>query len=98
MRVVVVLLLFVLPQTLEPEKHSLDLEPLLQDPEALQRLTVVYLDGIVHKGWTHRFFVRGDGSLILQAFPEGPLAVIDYQKTFLRVSREAIPFCLCGTG
>jgi hypothetical protein len=50
MRLVLVLLLFVLPPTLEPERHSLDLEPLLQDPEALQRLTVVYLDGIVHKG------------------------------------------------
>jgi hypothetical protein len=47
MRAVLVLLLFVLPQTLEPERHSLDLEPLLQDPGALQRLTLVYLDGVV---------------------------------------------------
>jgi hypothetical protein len=88
MRVVVVLLLFVLPQTLEPEKHSLDLEPLLQDPQALRRLTVVYLDGIVHKGWIHRFFVRGDGSLILQAFPERPLAVTNIPTCRAQVSQE----------
>jgi hypothetical protein len=88
MRVVVVLLLFVLPQTLEPEKHSLDLEPLLQDPQALRRLTVVYLDGIVHKVWIHRFFVRGDGSLILQAFPERPLAVTNIPTCRAQVSPE----------
>jgi hypothetical protein len=90
MRLVLVLLLFVLPPTLEPERHSLDLEPLLQDPEALQRLTVVYLDGIVHKGWTHRFFVRGDGSLILQAFPERPLAVSDIPTCRAQVGQEVV--------
>jgi hypothetical protein len=88
MSVILVSLLFVLPQTLEPEKHSLDLEPLLQNPEALQRLTVVYLDGIVHQGWIHRFFVRGDGSLILQAFPEGPLAVTDIPTCRAQVGQE----------
>jgi hypothetical protein len=88
MRVILVLLLFVLPQTVEPKRHSFDLEPLLQDPEALQRLTVVYLDDIVHNGWTHRFFVRGDGSLILQAFPEPPLAVTDVPTCRAQVSQE----------
>jgi hypothetical protein len=77
MRVVVVLLLFVLSQAIEPERHSPDLEPMLQDQLALQRLTVVFRDGIVHNGWTQTFFVRGDGSLILQSFPERPLAVTD---------------------
>jgi hypothetical protein len=90
MRVVLVLLVFVLPQTLEPQRHSVDLEPLLQDPEALQRLTVVYLDGIVHHGWIHRFFVRGDGSLILQAFPERPLAVTDIPTCRAQVGQEVV--------
>jgi len=88
MRVVLVLLLFVLPQTLEPERHALDLEPLLQDDQALQGLTVVYLDGTVHNGWIHRFFVRGDGSLILQAFPERPLAVTDIPTRRAQVGQE----------
>jgi hypothetical protein len=90
MRAVLVLLVFVLPQILEPQRHSLDLEPLLQDPEALQRLTVVYVDGLVHKGWTHRFFVRGDGSLILQAFPERPLAVSDIPTCRAQVRQEVV--------
>jgi len=42
MRIVLAFLLFVLPQAFESERHSLDLEPLLQDPAALQKLTVVY--------------------------------------------------------
>jgi hypothetical protein len=90
MRVVLVLLVFVLPQTLEPQRHSLDLEPLLQDPETLQRLTVVYLDGLVHKGWIHRFFVRGDGSLVLQAYPERPLAVTDIPTCRAQVGQEVV--------
>ena len=83
MRVVFVLLLLVLPQILEPERHSLDLEPLLQDPEALQRLTVVYLDDIVRNGWMHRFLVRGDG-----AFPERPLAVTDIPTCRAQAGQE----------
>jgi hypothetical protein len=90
MRAVLVLLVFVLPQILEPQRHSLDLEPLLQDPETLQRLTVVYVDGLVHKGWTHRFFVRGDGSLILQTFPQRPLAVTDIPTCRAQVGQEVV--------
>ena len=73
MSFVLVLLLFLLPQAFESETHSVDLEPLLQNPAALQRLTVVYLTPS-RKGWVQLFFVRGDGSLILQAHPDRPLA------------------------
>ena len=72
MRVILAFLLLVLSQAFESERHALDLEPLLQDPAALQRLTVVYRPPI-HKGWIQLFFVRGDGSLILQAYPDRPM-------------------------
>jgi len=90
MRVVLVLVVFVLPQTLEPQRHSLELELLLQDAQALQRLTVVYLDGLVHKGWSHQFFVRGDGSLVLQAYPERPIAVTDIPTCRAQVDQEVV--------
>ena len=89
MRVVLAFLLFVLPQGFESERHSLDLEPLLQDPAALQRLTVVYQSPI-HKGWVQLFFVRGDGSLILQAHPDRPMAVTDIPTCRSKVSQDVV--------
>jgi hypothetical protein len=89
MRVVLAFLLFVLPQGFESERHSLDLEPLLQDAAALQRLTVVYQPPI-HKGWVQLFFVRGDGSLILQAQPDRPMAVTDIPTCRAKVSQDVV--------
>src|SRR5438876_11539748 len=89
MRVVLAFLLFVLPQAFESERHSLDLEPLLQDPAALQRLTVVYQPPI-HKGWVQLFFVRGDGSLILQAHPDRPMPVTDIPTCRAKVSQDVV--------
>lgn len=89
MRVALAFLLCVLPQAFESERHSLDLEPLLQDPAALQRLTVVYLPP-THAGWVQRFFVRGDGSLILQAYPDRPLAVTDIPTCRAKVSQDVV--------
>src|SRR5207247_8603363 len=87
MRVVLAFLLFVLPQAFEAERHSLDLEPLLQDHAALQRLTVVYQPPI-HKGWVQLFIVRGDGSLILQAHPDRPMPVTDIPTSTAKVSQD----------
>ena len=89
MRVVLAFLLFVLPQAVESERHALDLEPLLQDPAAMQRLTVVYRPPI-HEGWVQLFFVRGDGSLILQAYPDRPMAVTDIPTCRAKVSQDAV--------
>jgi hypothetical protein len=89
MRVVLAFLLFVLPQAFELERHALDVEPLLQDPAALQRLTVVYRPPI-HKGWVQLFFVRGDGSLILQAYPDRPMAVTDIPTCRAKVSQDVV--------
>jgi hypothetical protein len=89
MRIVLAFLLVVLPQAIESERHRLDLEPLLQDPAALQRLTVVYRPP-VRKGWVQLFFVRGDGSLILQAYPDRPMAVTDIPTCRAKVSQDVV--------
>jgi len=89
MRVVLAFLLFVLPQGFESERHPLDLEALLEDPEALQRLTVVYRPPI-HKGWVQMFLVRGDGSLILQAHPDRPMAITDIPTCKAEVSQDVV--------
>lgn len=89
MRIVFALLLFVLPQTFESEKHPFDLEPLLQDPAALQKLTVVYLPPS-QKGWIQLFFVRGDGSLILQAHPDRPMTITEIPTCRAKVSPDVV--------
>jgi hypothetical protein len=78
-----------LPQAFESERHRLDLEPLLQDPAALQKLTVVYLP-LGQKGWIQLFFVRGDGSLILQAHPDRPMAITDIPTRRTKVDQDVV--------
>jgi hypothetical protein len=78
-----------LPQAFESERHRLDLEPLLQDPAALQKLTVVYLP-LGQKGWIQLFFVRGDGSLILQAHPDRPMAFTDIPTCRTKVDQDVV--------
>jgi hypothetical protein len=89
MRVVLAFLLFVMPQAFESYRHALDLEPLPQDPVALQRLTVVYRPPI-HEGWVQLFFVRGNGALILQASPDRPMAVTDIPTCRAKVSQDVV--------
>jgi hypothetical protein len=89
MRIVLAFLLVVLPQAFESERHRLDLEPLLQDPAALQRLTVVYRPPS-QKGWIQLFFVRGDGSLILQTHPDRPMAITDIPTCRAKVSQHVV--------
>ena len=89
MRVILAFLLLVLPQAFESKNQPLDLEPLLDDPVALQRLTVVYRLPI-HERWVQLFFVLGDGSLILQAYPDRPMAVTDIPTCRAKVSQDAV--------
>ena len=79
----------VLVPAVEPLQHALDLEPLLHDPAAMQRLTVMYVPP-ANKGWNQVLFVRGDGSLILQASPDRPMAVTDIPTCKGRVSQDAV--------
>jgi hypothetical protein len=89
MRIVSALLLGFLSQAAEPQRHQLDLEPMLQDPAALEKLTIMYQPP-AHRGWSQVFFVRGDGSVILQARPDRPMANTDVPTCRAKVSQDMV--------
>lgn len=72
MRPIFVLLLVFLLQTAEPPRHQLDLEPLLKDPVALQKLRIMY-QLPSHKVY-QAFFVYGDGRVVWQAYSKRPMS------------------------
>lgn len=88
MKVLLVWLLFLMPQATEPYKHRLELEPMLQDAEALRMLTVLYQPP-AHHGF-QLFFVRGDGSLIVQGYPQRPIATTDIPTCRNKVSQDKV--------
>jgi len=88
MRVLFAMVLL-LPQAAEPRRHQLDLEPLLHDAAALQKLTIMYTPP-AQKAWHQAFFVRGDGSLTLQAYPNRPMSMTDIPTCREKVSLEKV--------
>lgn len=88
MRLLLISLLFLMPQATEPYKHRLDLEPMLQDAQALRKLTIMYAPP-AHHGF-QLFFVHGDGSLILQAYPQRPIAATDIPTCRNKVSQDKV--------
>jgi hypothetical protein len=88
MKLLLVWLLVLLPKASEPYKHRLDLEPLLQDAKELRKLTIMYQPP-AHHGF-QLFFVRGDGSLILQAYPQRPIATTDIPTCRNKVSQDKV--------
>ena len=91
MKLLLVWLLFLMPQITEPYKHRLELEPMLEDAVALRKLTIMYdvSEPLVHHGF-QLFFVRGDGSLILQAYPQRPIATTDIPTCRNKVSQDKV--------
>jgi hypothetical protein len=72
MRPIFVLLLVFLLQAAEPPRHQLDLEPLLNDPVALQKSRIMY-QLPSHKVY-QAFFVYGDGRVVWQAYSKRPMS------------------------
>ncbi len=72
MRIFITLLLSLFSQFPQPYRHQIDLEPMLRDTKALQKLSIMY-DSPTQHGF-QVLFVDGDGSLILQAYPSRPMA------------------------
>jgi len=70
MRLIFALLLAFLLQTAEPPRHRLDLEPLLRDPVALQKLKIMYQ--LPSRKVYQAFFIYGDGRVVLQAYSKRP--------------------------
>jgi hypothetical protein len=88
MRLIFTLLLVLLPQTAEPLRHQLDLEPLLRDPAALQKLKILY-EPPSHEGY-QAFFVYGDGSLVWQAHPKRPMPLTEVPTCRSKVSPDKV--------
>ncbi|SRR6266481_1087814 len=75
MRTILALLLTFLFQAADLQQRQLDLEPLLRDSAALQKLRVLY-EPPSHEGY-RAFFVYGDGSLVWQAYPTRPMPLTE---------------------
>jgi hypothetical protein len=63
---------------------------MLHDDKALQKLTIMYQYDPRAKHGFQMFFVRGDGSLTLQAYPERPMAAGDIPTCWNRVSQDKV--------
>jgi hypothetical protein len=76
MRFIFTILLLCALQDAEPQQQQLDLEGMLRDEAALQKLKIAYLPP--SRESYQRFFVYGNGSVIWQAYPRRsmPLALI----------------------
>jgi len=87
MRTILALLLAFLLQSTEPQ-HQPDLEPLLHDPAALQKLKILY-EPPAHKSY-QSLFVYGDGSIIWQAYPERLMSVTDVPTCKSKISDDRV--------
>jgi hypothetical protein len=72
MRFILTILLLCGLQDAEP-RHHLDLEGMLRDEAALQKLKIAYLPPARES--YQRFFVYGDGSVIWQAYPNRSMSL-----------------------
>ena len=88
MTTLLIVLLSLLPQSAEPWKHQLDLEPMLRDSESPKRLTIMY-DSPLQQGF-EMLFVRGNGSLILQRYPGRPMATTDLPTCAEEISQDQV--------
>lgn len=89
MRVALCLALMILPQNTGSPTRIPNLEPMLQNDEALRQLLIVYWPP-AQKGWQQAFFVRGDGSIVKQATPERPMAVTDIPTCTEQIGSEKV--------
>ena len=88
MRFLLAFVLVLLPQGTEPIQHQLNLEPMLHDADTLKKLTIVHQQPGNH-GY-QVFFVRGDGSLILQAYPKRPMPTPEVPTCRNKVGQEKV--------
>lgn len=82
------LLMAFLLQAAEPRQHQLDLEPLLHDPTARQKLRILYAPP-AHKTY-QAFFVYGDGSVVWQAYPTQQISVTDVPTCKNKISPDKV--------
>lgn len=88
MRFLLAFVLVLLPQGTEPMQHRIDLEPMLHDADTLKKLTIMHEQPGDHGFQV--FFVRGDGSLIVQGYPKRTMATPEVPSCRNKVSQEKI--------
>jgi hypothetical protein len=88
MRLIFALLLVLILHAAEPQRHQLDLEALLRDAAALQKLKILY-EPPSHESYK-AFFVYGDGSLVWQAYPNRPMSLTDVPTCRNSVSSDRV--------
>ena len=72
-----------------PAPELPDLACMLDNDGALDQLRVAYWPP-TKKGWSQAFFVRGDGSVILQASPDRPMPVTDIPTCTGQIDRDRV--------
>ena len=88
MRLIFALLLAFLLQTAEPPRHRLDLEPLLRDPAALQKLKIMYQ--LPFRKVYQVFFVYGDGRVVWQAYSKRLTSSTDVPTCRNKISPDKV--------
>lgn len=88
MRIFLVILLCVVPQSTESFTHQLDLQTVMRDNQSLQKLRIMY-DSPTEHGF-HLLFVSGDGTLVLQAYPRRMLATTEVPTCNERISPNTV--------
>jgi len=85
---ILTLLLAFLLQAAEPRQRQPDLEPLLRDSAALQKLKILYAPP-AQKSY-QAFFVYGDGSVVWQEFPTQRMSVTDVPTCRNKISPDKV--------
>jgi len=88
MRSFLAILLCMIPESTEPFTHQLDLQAMMRDNQGLQKLRIMY-DWPTEHGF-HLLFVKGDGTLILQAYPRRMMATNDVPTCKERISPDKV--------
>lgn len=89
MRLALCLVFMIFPQSPSSETPVPDLQTMLQNDEALQKLLIAYWPP-GQKGWHHVFFVRGDGSVVKQATPDRPMSISEIPTCAEQVGLERV--------
>src|SRR5271154_2534678 len=88
MRIVSALLLFVVLQATATQPQQVDLEALLRDSTALQKVKIMYEPP--SRDSYRALFVLGSGSIVWQAYPNRPMALTEVPTCRVRLGADDV--------
>lgn len=89
MKLIFAILLIFWLQTEEPQQQQLDLKPVLENPEALQKLKILY-GPPAQNGNQALLFVYGSGLVVWQAYPEKLMSVTTVPTCTSKISVDRV--------